>query len=456
MGGTNVYPDVIRPFLQEDVFLPPNGNKCLWVTIEPINSLPIGEHKINFQLYSNENVLLKQTEYLLNVLDADMVSSDIIKTNWMHYDGICLKHNVNPFSKQFYKVFENYLNAYTRAGFNTLLTPLFTPALDTCVGGERLTTQLVKVSCVNGAYKFNFSKLKAFLNFVLARGIKYIEFSHLFTQWGGEHCPKIMAYKNGKQEQIFGWESNSIGNEYVQFLTEFLSKLTLFIKKENLQEKCFFHLTDEPNEKHVERYTHLRKIVKDVIKDIPTIDALSHYEYYEKGLVDIPVPSVSSVNAFLKNKVCNALVYHCCEQTREYYSNRFLNMPLQRTRILGCQLYQTGMRGFLHWGFNFYNTALSYRTINPYTETSAGGAFPPGDAFIVYPSENGVNISMRLENIAMGFEDYDLLYTLEQKIGREKVLELLESQGVKDFKVYPRDSVWHTCFINQIKLKIAE
>ena len=455
LGGAGVYPDVIRPFKTCDIVLPPNGNKCLWVCVEAGDGLPVGVHKIGFEISDAKGQLMGETEYELEVLDAEIIDSPIKKTNWMHYDCICQTHGVEPFTEQFYRIFGNYLAAYTRSGFNMLLTPLFTPPLDTSVGGERKTAQLVGVSVKDGTYSFDFTKLKEFFDFVFARGIKYIEFSHLFTQWGGEHCPKIIAEDNGDTKKIFGWENDSCGEEYKAFLNAFLPELVKFIRKNKIENKCCFHLTDEPNEKHIERYKALREIVKGCIGEIPTIDAISHYDYYKQGLVDIPVSEVSHIGEFIKNDVANMLAYYCCEPSDRYYSNRFLNMPLQRTRILGMQLYLAGAKGFLHWGFNFYNSGLSYYSVNPYAVTNAGGAFPPGDGFIVYPNGDGVNLSLRSEIMAMCFEDYDLLYTLDKKIGREAVVDLLRENSVESFTEYPKDALWHTEFIEKIKKLIV-
>lgn len=456
LGGAGVYPDVIRPLKVGDIVLPPNGSKCLWVSIEPKETLPVGVHKIGFRIFDAENKLMGETEYCLEVLDYNLARADIKKTNWMHYDCICNAHNVKPFSEAFYNVFENYLAAYTRSSFNMLLTPLFTPPLDTFVGGERRTAQLVGVSRKNGVYSFDFKKLKKFIRFALARGIKYIEFSHLFTQWGGEHCPKILAEIDGEEKKIFGWESDSLGEDYKVFLNAFLPALVDFIRCEKIGNICCFHLTDEPNDKHIERYKDLRRIVKNNIGDLPTIDTLSHYEYYRQGLVDIPVPEVSHIDEFIDNKVENMLAYYCCEPSDRFYSNRFLNMPLQRTRVLGIQLYLSGVKGFLHWGFNFYNSGLSYYSIDPYANTNAGGAFPSGDGFIVYPNDNGVNISLRSEMMAMCFEDYDLLYTLEEKIGRDNVVAIIEREGIKGFTDYPHDAQWHSEFITKIKRELLK
>ena len=455
LGGTGSYPDVIRPLKNGDLILPPSGIKCLWVCAESDGDLPAGVFSIGFRLYDAENKFLGETEYELEVLNARVERPDIKKTNWMHYDCICNAHGVEPFTAEFYKIFEKYLAAYTRSGFNMLLTPLFTPPLDTYVGGERKTAQLVGVSLDGGVYSFDFTLLKEFIRFVLARGIKYIEFSHLFTQWGGEHCPKIIAEVNGEKRKIFGWENDSLG-EYTTFLGAFLTEFVKFLKKEKIDNICCFHITDEPNERHIERYKALRQTVKSNIGDIPTIDAVSHYEYYKQGLVDIPVPTVSAADEFIKRGVKEMLTYYCCEPYDGYYSNRFLNMPLMRTRILGCQLYLAGVGGFLHWGFNFYNSGLSYYSVDPYADTNAGGAFPPGDGFIVYPEKDGVNLSLRSEMMAACFEDYDILYTLEKKIGREKVKELLKNEGIAGFNRYPKDPVRFTEFINGIKRAILD
>lgn len=451
LGGSGVYADVIRPYREGDLIIPPSGNRCLWVCVEPKDSLPVGVHKIGFEIYNILGDFLGELQYELEVLDAELERSSIKKTNWMHYDCICRCHGAKPFSAEFYKVFEEYLSAYTRSGFNMLLTPIFTPALDTYVGGERMTAQLVGVTLENNEYSFDFSKLKEFLDFVFARGIKYIEFSHLFSQWGGAHCPKIMATVNGEERKIFGWESDSLGEEYKTFLNVFLPALVAFIKEEGIENKCCFHITDEPNATHLERYKACREIVKNNIGELPTMDAISHYEYYEQGLVDVPVPLVSSIDEFINKGAKNMLAYYCCEPSDRYYSNRFLNMPLQRTRILGCQLYQTGVDGFLHWGFNFYNSGLSYTEINPYADVTAGGAFPPGDGFIVYPNGQSVNLSMRSEMMGMAFEDYDLLYTLEKKIGKAKVCEMLQAEGIIGYTEYPKDWAWHTAFIEKVK-----
>lgn len=97
-------------------------------------------------------------------------------------------------------------------------------------------------------------------------GIKYFEMSHLFTQWGAEHAPKIVATVNGRKKKIFGWETDASSNEYVTFLNQFLKEFTAHFDKLGLRDYVCFHISDEPSEKHIEQYKKNKKIFKRCLR----------------------------------------------------------------------------------------------------------------------------------------------------------------------------------------------
>lgn len=104
------------------------------------------------------------------------------------------------------------------------------------------------------------------------------------------------------------------------------------------------------------------------------------------------------------------------------------------------QLYKYNMEGFLHWGFNFYNSQYSLHRIDPFRVNDSEDAFPAGDPFIVYPGKDGEPIeSMRLPVMADAMLDTQLLEYLESLTSREHVLELLEGADNVDirFDQYP-------------------
>ena len=189
----------------------------------------------------------------------------------------------------------------------------------------------------------------------------------------------------------------------------------------------------------IENYKKARSIFKKYAPDAITMDALSHYEFHSQGLVDSPVCSTKHIQTFLDNGVENLWAYYCCAETDSYLSNRFMSMPGERIRVLGMQLYLNNIKGFLHWGYNFYNSVLSDEPVDPYLITDGGGGLQSGDTFSVYPGNEGAVDSIRLECFYDGLQDYKLLKCLERKIGREQTERLLLDSGfTKSFTTYPK------------------
>ena len=186
-------------------------------------------------------------------------------------------------------------------------------------------------------------------------------------------------------------------------------------------EKTYFHISDEPTLDAIETYKTASDIIRPLIGESKTFDALSKYDFYEKGLVACPVTSVSHIREFLEHKVENQWCYYCCADER-VVTNSFLAMPSHRTRVLGFLLYKYDIKGFLHWGYNFYNGRLSRYPVNPYLTTSGDGAFPSGDPFIVYPGKDTVYTSIRGEVFYDAIQDMDICIALEHHIGREAVV----------------------------------
>ena len=268
--------------------------------------------------------------------------------------------------------------------------------------------------------------------------------THLTTQWGAKACPKIMATTENGYERIFGWDTRSLSEEYKAFLSQFLPALDEFLKSKGVAERTYFHISDEPNEEQRPYYNEVYDFIRPLIADYKVMDASSDLE----SKVDCPVISTTHATPIMPEK---NWAYYCCTAYKEYLSNRFFNMPSERNRVLGLQLYLSGVKGFLHWGFNFYSSQYSIRKINPFLETDAGGAFPSGDSFVVYPGSDGTAWdSLRLEVFYEALGDLAALKTLEKKIGREAVVALVKGEGVSGWHDYPHDPVRLKAFRDKI------
>jgi hypothetical protein len=206
--------------------------------------------------------------------------------------------------------------------------------------------------------------------------------SHLFTQWGAVAAPKIMGQVDGgKPVRLFGWDTPAVGGEYTVFLHAFLPELKEFLQGCGWLEHTWFHISDEPNDAEADTFSLAKASVADLLQDCKVVDALSSYPIYKKGIVERPIASADHMDAFLEEHVPHLWTYYCTVQAIKV-PNRFIAMPSGRNGILGTLLYRYAIEGFLHWGFNFYNTKYSAARIDPFQVTDAGAFFPSGDPFL--------------------------------------------------------------------------
>lgn len=445
-----LFPDPLCKVKDGKIELSNRQARALWITVEP-NGKKLGTYPIVLKVMDKWEQLLGEVCFTIEIMDAELPQLELRNTGWFHCDCIAKLHNVEIMSEKYFEILEKYLATYVKFGHNMILTPIFTPPLDTAVGGERPTNQLVDVVIEGGTYSFGFEKLKKWIQICRKNGIRFFEISHLFTQWGAKHAPKIMAVVNGEYKKIFGWETDALGEEYSSFLHAFLPKLVAFLKQEGIMEQCYFHVSDEPKEEHEQQYRAVKELLLPYVKDTQLIDALSGYSFYEKGIVSKPIVSTDHIHTFIENDVKNLWAYYCMGQVKDV-ANRFMAMPSYRNRILGYQLYKYDIEGFLQWGFNFWFAELSTGIINPYLDTATSGAYPSGDAYLVYPlnQEGEVVCSLRLYVFNEALQDMRALKLLETMAGKEIVLEMLEN--VEGFTSYPRN----TQYIIELREKVNQ
>jgi hypothetical protein len=442
-----LYPDPLFELREGKFDAFPGQWRSLWVTVELNGSESVapGPYEIGivFETADKTRSLLGRETFRLHVVPALLPKQKLVHTQWFHTDCLATHYGVEVWSERHWELISSFVQTAVEHGINMILTPIFTPPLDTQVGGERPTVQLVDVYKSGDTYRFGFDRLCRWVEMCRSHGVEYFEFSHLFTQWGANHAPKIMAMENGQYVRIFGWETDAGSGQYKGFLSQFLRELTAWIREKGLDKWVYFHISDEPSLEQLKSYRTAQEMVKEWLSNFPIIDALSDYEFYEHGLMKIPVAASNHIEPFLENGVNPLWTYYCCAQYK-FVSNRFFSFPSARNRILGVQLYKFQIDGFLHWGYNFYYAQYSLRAVNPFHETDAGGTFASGDAFLVYPGEEGPVESIRLEVLYEALQDLRALQLLERLIGRKRVLSALE-ENLKQpitFSEYPRDIEW--------------
>ncbi|MFV0503372.1 MAG: glycoside hydrolase domain-containing protein, partial [Lachnospirales bacterium] len=282
-----LYPDLLQDLENHRVEMVANKWQSLWIDIEVTEDLKKGNYPITIEFYDyEEDTFLTKISHNITIYDVLLPKQKLIHTEWFHGDCLAEFYGVEVFSEKHWEIMENFIATAVKRGCNMILTPQFTPPLDTAKGFDRTTIQLVNITLEKGKYSFDFSNLERWVNMCKKIGITYFEMSHLFTQWGATSAPKIMATIDGEYKKLFGWHTEATSQEYITFLQSYLPELIEKLKKWNINKTTYFHISDEPTLEHVESYTEAKKIVAPLLKDFTIMDALSHYEFYKKGLVE--------------------------------------------------------------------------------------------------------------------------------------------------------------------------
>lgn len=436
-----LYPDVIVPVTYNSRIMAAPGNlEALWVDIS-CEGVKSGVYPTRFGFYDENGEPLAEAEINITLFADLLPTLDIYHTEWFYADCLAEYYGVPVFSDRHFEIIENYIKCAVENEINTIMMPVFTPPLDTYIGGERLTTQLVKINITDGKYCFDFSNLRRWIDICKRNGVKYYEMPHFYTQWGAKAAPKFVAEANGREQIIFGWNTPALSDEYQEFLKVFITALTNELKNNGIFKQCIFHVSDEPNGGDYESYSKAKMKIKEYLGDAVIVDAMSHYELYTSGAVECPAVSVSLIKQFIDCGVKNMWAYYCGGDNKKV-SNRFFSTPAYRNRILGIQLYKYDIKGFLHWGYNYWHNRYSYDCVNPFLETAGEYFAPSGDAFLVYPAPDGTPYeSTRLKVLRDAFQDFRAMRLCERKCGRKAVLNLIDEVfGDITFTDYPKQS----------------
>ena len=456
-------PDILVPQEQGTNTLLACAGKptVLWVRLDVPRDMAAGEYSVRLVFTLGENGTPNETvvesDMTVTVLPAVITDQRMKYTRWFYLDCIASAHNVSIFSEEHWALIEKYMAAAADLGITMLLVPTHTPPLDTREGIARPCVQLVDIEKQGDTYHFGFEKFRRYIALAQKHGIRYFETAHMFSQWGAKYAPNIMVRENGVESYQFGWHVAANDPRYIAFLKQYIAAIAAEVQALGIAGETYFHISDEPNMHLMETYKTAADMLHPLLGESKSMDALSDYAFYERGLVKCPVTSVTHIHDFLEHDVFEQWAYYCCGP-QTVFPNSFMAMPSRRVRILGFLMYKYDIKGFLHWGFNFYHGCCSQYPLNPYLTTSADGAFPSGDPFIVYPAPDGVYASIRGEMTFAAMQDVAICRTLEARIGREAVVRMIDQAAGEElrFDKYPKTDEYILSLREAMLQKLAE
>lgn len=218
-----------------------------------------------------------------------------------------------------------------------------------------------------------------------------------------------------------------------EFYTQFLTALNAHLKEKGWDKIYMQHIADEPTEFNVKTYIEIAEFVKNLVPDLKIIEACHSKNLDE--VLDIWVPQLDFMNADYEfynkqNQKGKEAWFYTCLAPKGEYVNRFIELPLLRTRYMHWVNYKYNIPGYLHWGLNFWKT-------DPFGEQTSiqyegGNILPGGDSWIIYPKDGKLLSSIRFDAMRDGIVDYELFRMLEKKFPDK-------AKGIVDKVIYRFD-----------------
>lgn len=310
-------------------------------------------------------------------------------TNWFSPWNIAKLHGVKLWGEEFWSIFERWVKFMVEYRQNVFWVPL-----------ETITVQRVANS-----YTFDFSVFDRYVEILFRNGAELIEITHVagFKQWGGSEI-EVRSF-----QVIHG--PGDVRNEPGELvLPHLLRALEAHLRERGWLDRAVIHVADEPTEDGIEEWRRISRMVREHAPGLRRIDAIETTGFGDD--LEIWVPTLHHYDHWTgeyeeARGQGKELWYYTCLNPSGRYPNRFIDFPLIKTLVLHWINYAYDLRGFLHWGYNWWY-GDPFKDLNP--------QLPPGDTHIVYPGKQGPLPSLRLEAMRDGLEDYELFKLLEEEI----------------------------------------
>ncbi len=421
-----MFPD---PLLEEDsINVSAGDNQPVWVTVKIPPQAEPGEYEavsvVTARIFGKETSATLPLK--LKVYPATITDTRLNINNWIqmwHRGGHPMPDRYSP---EWWAILRDYTRNMVEHRQNWARVE---------------TLWLIKYGRdANGKLTFDFSNFDRWVNILFDEGIETVQ----SLQY---------AWRTGKWEEPYGVEvHDETDAEYLggksyrgrmvapdsadakEFYSQWFPAFRDHLKEKGWLDRFVQAVGDEPVAENADSYTTASNLLRQYAPELPVIEACLARNMV--GAIDIWVPTLEHLHKNEKffderRAAGDRIWFYTCVQPEGEYANRFIELPLLKTRIMHWINYRYDVEGYLHWGFNFWRP-------RPW-ENAADGGLQGGDTHIVYPAKDdfGFVESIRWEAMRDGIEDHELLSQLGD-VNPEAAMELAK-RHVQDYDNYDLD-----------------
>jgi hypothetical protein len=277
----------------------------------------------------------------------------------------------------------------------------------------------------SGKLSFDFTRFDRYVRLFLKAGLSWLEGEHVISRSGDWNSPfswNRFPVTDAHGRKIDTSRGAMSDTEFEPFVEALLRAVHAHLVKRGWLSRYVQHIGDEPVETNWRSWLGFRQKVSSWMPGVRTIDAAMCNEL--AGKMDIRVPQIHHVGGKHPRHPDEELWCYVCLAPQGWRPNRFLDYASLRNRIIFWICWSLRLKGFLHWGYNYWRPWASLPAdvpVNPWFDATAGSIYaqdrlplPAGDPHIVYPGRLSICDSLRWEVVRKGMEDFEILTLLEQ------------------------------------------
>ena len=397
-----LYPD---PLLETAPEIEARTTQAVWISLVVPTGAEAGEYAATLTLsgHCNGKRAAGKHELRLRVYDVVVGKSRLWVTNWFGNNARHMEVKAEVDTPGFWSLLAKYALNMAEHRQNVAIVPVLA-----------LTDFRPKEG---GGWSMDFSRFNRWVHtFIRAGVIGRIEGGHIGGRegdWESQFLAQVPTVVDGAVRMLsVPADSPEADSFYSQFFPALLENL----RSNGWLNLYMQHLADEPIPSNIGSYRALAALVRKYAPGVPIVEACHTKDLV--GSVDIWVPQLNYLHRdfehYQERQAAGEEVWHyTCIYPQGEYANRFIELPLIKTRLLHWINYRYGITGYLHWGYNHWGEANPYEHLTgPF---SSHGYLPAGDAWIVYPGKDGPIDSIRWETMRDGIADYELLCMLGER-----------------------------------------
>lgn len=386
------FPDYL---MEENTVDVPGGTyKAVWLNIDIPENAQEGSYEGTVSIRANGEE--KSLPLKVRIYPLDMPTERGLKVA-VHYDtkDFSKFHNIDEqYSDEWFAMLKKYAENMVAHRQNIFIAHMRS------IGIEKQS---------DNSFEFDFSIFDRIAEtFWNTGGMDYLETGYMLTRRGegGWEALEIELNDILITDATTGEQVEIPGEEVIPVL---LPEFEAHLREKGWLDKTYLHVLDEPSLHNAKSWIEMSKYLHNLAPGMTRMDALN--TPYLMDYVEVAVPMLDHLAAMYdqfkegQRNGTELWFYTTGVFQASSFPNKTIDMPLMDNRVMHWLNYKYDIPGFLHWGWNRWNE-------NPLEEMDDN----LGDAWHVYPSENGVLNSLRWEQLRNGLQDYEYFKLLEEKM----------------------------------------